>query len=86
MRRRSNHSRGRRSRVHGSGARSGPLGWRATFLRNLLRPIDGLVLYLVGFIVICVSPRRQRIGNRVAVTIVVRRAVQAASPTATEKL
>ena len=63
----------------------GPIGWRAAFLRNLLRPIDGLVLYLVGFIAICVSRKRQRIGDKVAGTIVVRRAVQAASPKAAEK-
>lgn len=63
----------------------GPIGWRAAIIRNLLRPIDGLVLYLVGFIAICVSPKRQRIGDKVAGTIVVRRTVQAASPTAAEK-
>jgi uncharacterized RDD family membrane protein YckC len=58
-----------------------PIGWRAAFLRNLLRPIDGLVLYLVGFIAICVSSKRQRIGDKVAGTIVVRRAAQTASQT-----
>jgi len=39
----------------------------------------------VGFIVICVSKKRQRIGDKVAGTIVVRRAVQPASPAAAEK-
>ena len=63
----------------------GPIGSRAAIIRNLLRSIDGPVLYLVGFIAICVSPKRQRIGDKVAGTIVVRRTVQAASPTAAEK-
>jgi uncharacterized RDD family membrane protein YckC len=63
----------------------GPIGWSAAIIGNVLRPVDGLVLYLVGFIAICVSPKRQRIGDKVAGTIVVRRAVQAASPTAAEK-
>jgi len=54
----------------------GPIGWRAALLRNLLRPIDGLVLYLVGFIAICMSPKRQRVGDKVAGTIVVRRVAQ----------
>jgi uncharacterized RDD family membrane protein YckC len=63
----------------------GPIDWSAAIIRNVLRPIDGLVLYLVGFIAICVSPKRQRIGDRVAGTIVVRRATHAVSPITTEK-
>lgn len=63
----------------------GPIGWSAAVIRNVLRPIDGLVLYVVGFIAICVSPKRQRIGDKVAGTIVVRRAVQAAASAAAEK-
>jgi uncharacterized RDD family membrane protein YckC len=63
----------------------GPIDWSAAIIRNVLRLIDGLLLYLVGFIAICVSPKRQRIGDKVAGTIVVRRAVQAASHTAAEK-
>ena len=56
----------------------GPIAWRAAVIRNLLRPIDGLVFYLLGFIVICVSQKRQRIGDEVAGTIVVRRSAQLA--------
>jgi uncharacterized RDD family membrane protein YckC len=63
----------------------GPIGWSAAIIRNVLRPIDGLVLYLVGFIAICVSAKRQRIGDKVAGTIVVRHAAQAVSHIAAEK-
>ena len=63
----------------------GRIDWSASVIRNLLRLIDGLVLYVVGFIAICVSPKRQRIGDRVAGTIVVRRAAQAPSPISAEK-
>jgi len=35
-----------------------------------------MVLYLVGFIAICMSPKRQRVGDKVAGTIVVRRVAQ----------
>jgi uncharacterized RDD family membrane protein YckC len=53
----------------------GAIGWSASIIRNLLRLIDGLVFYIIGFIAICASKKRQRIGDRVAGTIVVRRAV-----------
>jgi len=54
----------------------GRIDWSAAIIRNVLRPIDGMVLYLVGFIAICVTRKRQRIGDKVAGTIVVRRAAQ----------
>ena len=63
----------------------GPIDWSAAIIRNVLRPIDGLLLYLVGFIAICVSPKRQRIGDKVAGTIVVRRVAQAESHIAADK-
>jgi len=50
-----------------------PIGWRAATIRNLMRLVDGLVLYLVGFVAICVSRRRQRLGDMAAHTLVVRR-------------
>ena len=56
----------------------GPIDWSASIIRNVLRLIDGLVLYMVGFIAICASDKRQRLGDRAAGTIVVRRAVQPA--------
>ena len=63
----------------------GAIGWSAAIIRNVLRPIDGLVLYLVGFIAMCMSPKRQRIGDKVAGTIVVRCMAQSASHMAAEK-
>jgi len=63
----------------------GPIDWSAAIIRNVLRAIDGLVLYLIGFIAICVSAKRQRIGDKVAGTIVVRRAAQTAPRIAAEK-
>jgi uncharacterized RDD family membrane protein YckC len=46
---------------------------RASALRNVLRIVDGLCCYLVGAILVLQSPRRQRLGDRVAGTLVVRR-------------
>jgi uncharacterized RDD family membrane protein YckC len=56
----------------------GPIGWSASIIRNLLRLIDGLVFYIIGLIAICASKKRQRLGDMVAGTMVVRRAVQPA--------
>jgi uncharacterized RDD family membrane protein YckC len=39
--------------------------------RNLLRPIDFIVLYLIGFVVAMLNPLRQRLGDQWAHTIVV---------------
>lgn len=47
-------------------------GYGASFVRNLLRIIDGLFYYVVGFIAMAASDKRQRIGDRVAGTVVVR--------------
>lgn len=41
-------------------------------LRTVLRLVDGLLCYLVAFVVALVSPRRQRIGDMAAHTLVVR--------------
>jgi uncharacterized RDD family membrane protein YckC len=49
------------------------IGWGASVIRNLLRIIDGLFFYLVGAILIWTSPLKQRLGDRVAHTVVVRR-------------
>jgi uncharacterized RDD family membrane protein YckC len=51
----------------------GPIGWGAAVVRNLLRIIDGIVLYLIGFIVVCATKKHQRLGDLVAGTIVIRR-------------
>lgn len=45
----------------------------AAVVRNLLRLVDCLFLYLVGGIFALTSPRGQRLGDRVAHTLVVRR-------------
>ncbi len=49
-----------------------PIGWSESIIRNLLRVIDGIAAYLVGAILIWTSPQRQRLGDRVAKTVVVR--------------
>ena len=42
-------------------------------IRTVLRLIDGLFFYLVGFIAILVSGKNQRLGDMVAHTLVVRK-------------
>ena len=51
-----------------------PVGWSEALLRNLLRPVDLLLGYGVGVIVMLLTPRSQRIGDLVAGTVVVREA------------
>jgi len=45
----------------------------ASFLRNLLRIVDALAGYLVGFFIAIFSKQRQRLGDHVADTVVVER-------------
>ncbi len=49
-----------------------PLTWGTSAGRNILRIIDGLFIYLVGFIIAMTNDRRQRLGDMVAKTIVIR--------------
>ncbi len=42
------------------------------FIRNILRIIDGLILYLVGAILIWTSHKKQRLGDRAAKTVVIK--------------
>lgn len=49
-----------------------PPGFGGAALRTLLRIVDGIALYLVGFIVVQVSDKNQRLGDMVAKTLVVR--------------
>ncbi len=53
-----------------SGAKS---GYSQAFIRNILRVVDGLFVYLIGAILIWKSPKCQRLGDRVARTVVVKR-------------
>jgi uncharacterized RDD family membrane protein YckC len=50
-----------------------PIGWSDAVVRNLLRVVDGIVLYLIGFILVCATQKRQRLGDKVAGTVVIRR-------------
>lgn len=50
------------------------ISWGASILRNILRIIDALPFaYILGAILIWTSPRKQRLGDRAARTVVVRR-------------
>ena len=50
-----------------------PITWTDSIIRNLLRIIDGLFVYLVGAIFVWTSPLKQRLGDRAAHTVVVKR-------------
>lgn len=45
--------------------------WRAV-MRNLLRLVDGIALYTVGIILILKSEQGQRLGDRLAGTVIER--------------
>jgi uncharacterized RDD family membrane protein YckC len=47
-------------------------GFGSAIIRSLLRIIDGLFAYLVGFIIVVNSQRRRRLGDMAARTLVVR--------------
>jgi len=48
-----------------------PPSFMDALIRTILRIIDGIAFYLVGFIVILVSEKKQRLGDMAAGTIVV---------------
>ncbi len=50
-----------------------PPGYGKAMMRTVLRVIDGIFFYLVGFIVVLISDRRQRLGDMAAGTLVVRK-------------
>ena len=51
-----------------------PISWSESVIRNLLRIVDALpTAYLVGAILVWTSPLRQRLGDRAAKTVVVKR-------------
>lgn len=50
-----------------------PPGMGGATLRTLLRIVDGFLFYLVGFIIVLISGKNQRLGDMVAGTLVVRK-------------
>ena len=48
------------------------LDWQASIVRNLVRIVDGLFFYLVAAIAVWTSKDKQRLGDRIANTLVVR--------------
>ena len=50
-----------------------PISWKASIIRNLLRIVDHLFGGLIGAVLIWTSPTCQRLGDRVAKTVVIRR-------------
>ena len=57
-----------------------PLDVQAALIRNILRIVDGLFVYLVGAILVWKSDKKQRLGDRVAHTVVVRSSGVADAP------
>ena len=49
-----------------------PCDVHAALIRNALRIVDGIMVYLVGVILIATSATKQRLGDRVAKTVVVK--------------
>jgi uncharacterized RDD family membrane protein YckC len=47
--------------------------WQGAIVRNLLRVIDAFPFYLIGAILVWTSPKRQRLGDRAANTVVIRK-------------
>lgn len=49
------------------------ISWGQAIIRTLLRLIDGLFIYLIGAIFVWTSPRNQRLGDKAAKTLVVKK-------------
>lgn len=49
-----------------------PISWSGSIIRNLLRIIDGLFIYLLGAIFVWTSSKKQRLGDKAAHTIVIK--------------
>jgi uncharacterized RDD family membrane protein YckC len=52
------------------------IGYGGSFLRNILRLIDGIFFYLIGILSISSSDLNQRIGDKTAHTIVIKEQMQ----------
>ncbi len=55
------------------GTEGGRASLRAALIRNLMRLVDGIAVYLVAAITVLLTKRNQRLGDLVAGTVVVRR-------------
>jgi uncharacterized RDD family membrane protein YckC len=62
-----------------------PMDLWAALVRNLLRIVDGLFVYLVGAILVWTSPQRQRLGDRAAQTVVILAGQSVARPVAPQQ-
>ncbi|MCJ7444516.1 MAG: RDD family protein, partial [Methanotrichaceae archaeon] len=51
---------------------SGKIDMAQSFKRNILRIIDGLLTYLVGAVLIWRSDKKQRLGDSIAKTLVIK--------------
>lgn len=49
-----------------------PIDMNQAFIRNILRIIDGLFVYLIGAVLIWRSDKKQRLGDSIAKTVVVK--------------
>ena len=49
-----------------------PPGWGGSAVRNVLRIVDGLCLYIVGLVTMIATDKKQRVGDLAASTVVVR--------------
>jgi uncharacterized RDD family membrane protein YckC len=49
-----------------------PIDMNQALIRNILRIIDGIFGYLIGVILIWRSDKKQRLGDRIAKTVVVK--------------
>ena len=54
------------------GEDGGKINMNQAFTRNILRVIDGLLAYLIGAILIWRSDKKQRLGDRIAKTVVIK--------------
>ena len=53
-------------------AGGGKINMEQAFIRNILRIIDGLINYLIGAILVWRSAKKQRLGDRMAKTVVIK--------------
>ncbi len=50
-----------------------PISWQASLIRNILRIVDFIIFYLLAAILVWTSDKGQRLGDRVAKTVVIRK-------------